>query len=170
MDNLILFGFKGCGKSYFGPLLAQTLTVPFFDLDERLEHLYKKNRGQSLSCRGIYLFEGEKAFREFESRALLSLQREKRSILSLGGGTPLLPYNLSLLQKMGRMIYLEAEVETLKKRALDHPPAFMAPRTFEEVYAERKSFYEKIPAHRVPISGRSDEQVIDSLVRIWHGE
>ena len=55
--NLILFGFKSCGKTTFGQKLSQQLGIPFIDTDRIIEG--KVN----MSCSEFYQLHGDAAFR-----------------------------------------------------------------------------------------------------------
>ena len=61
MNNVVLVGFMGSGKSTVGPQLAERLKRPFVDLDDVIE----ADAGQSVA--EIFSNEGEAGFRERES-------------------------------------------------------------------------------------------------------
>lgn len=148
MTNLILFGFRGCGKTYFGRLLAEKLQRPFFDTDDLLVAL----DGKQLTPRAIHRAIGEKAFRALETQAILSLMHVERSVIALGGGAVLEEENVKLLQTMGRLIYLDAKFETVEPRV----------GPLKELYEQRKPIYESIPARRVSVE---DPNIIEVLIR-----
>jgi len=52
--NLILFGFKKCGKTYYGKRIAKELGLPFLDTDQRLEEIYSLMTGEFLTFREIF--------------------------------------------------------------------------------------------------------------------
>lgn len=67
MNNLILIGMMGCGKSTVGRLAAEKLGLAFADTDERIE------RASGRTIPEIFASEGEEGFRAREldvSRAL----------------------------------------------------------------------------------------------------
>ena len=170
--NLILFGFKGCGKSYFGRCVAQILSSPFLDLDNLISNLFEEQCGQHLSSREIYQMVGRDGFRELEHLALLSLQERQGCVIALGGGAILEARNLELLEKMGELVFLEISQETLKQRLFIDPlPAILDPRdpegSFERLYQERYPLYQQIPAKHLLLDGKSDQQIINELVSIF---
>ncbi len=144
MANFILFGFKGCGKSYWGMRFAAESALHFIDTDELLSD------AQGQPCSEIYRRVGEKEFRKLEAEVIHSLSRSQNSLIALGGGAIL--HNQLWLQQLGQLLYLKCSKVTLKKRILNPPlPPFLDPKdpeaSFETYYHERLQWYEKIPAH-----------------------
>ena len=163
--NFILFGFKSCGKTTYGKLLAEKLERPFIDTDEIIRTLFKEEQNEDLTPREIYQKLGEEAFRALETRAVKMLEQEKDAVIAVGGGTLLNPEHVQMVQKIGRLIYLEASPEVLRKRILrEDLPAFL---TGEEELTElmriRLPIYEAIDAKRINIEILDDAAVISAL-------
>ena len=171
--NIILFGFKSCGKTHFGKKLSFQLSRPFIDTDQMIEEeyalLYRARSGlvnfdsakqsqieakrserrspapsgqgekedrfskvaagqnppnlsgrgieqEQVSCREIFLKLGDEGFRAIETQVLAALQNVQNCIISVGGGMILHRSNVEILEKMGRLIYLSLDKETLKKK------------------------------------------------------
>ncbi len=166
--NLILFGFKGCGKTHFGKKLAQEMHRPFIDTDSLIEEFYAEQKGERISAREIYRKMGKEGFRALESEAILSLEKVKDSIIALGGGAVLDPSNVEFLKKLGALVYLEASPEILKERVMrEEMPAFLdekdPSRAFIEMIHERKPLYESIPARRVNTENLDEAGVLAAL-------
>jgi len=166
--NLILFGFKGCGKTHFGKLLAQKMHRRFIDTDELIAKLFAKKTGQHTAVREIYVQLGPQAFRALEKEALHSLKNEKNAVIALGGGAVLDQDNVELLQKIGCLVYLFASAETLQKRVLkENPPPFLDPddpqASFLTVYQERRPLYESIPAAKIDCDALDEAGVLAAL-------
>ena len=164
--NLILFGFKGCGKTYFGKRLAEETGAPFIDSDALIE----KELG--LSCREIYQLFGEKFFRIFERRIIASLGKTKDSIIAIGGGAILDIQNQTLLENIGQLVYLEISKDILKSRLLSQQlPSFFnkddPEGSFENMYQQRKPLYEAIPAIKVSLHEKNDGQVLQTLKGLY---
>ena len=100
----------GSGKSTIGPILANVLGYEFVDLDKLIEKETKKSVTQ------IFADEGEEAFRNQELNTLKKILKNKKYIISLGGGTIQSKKTLNLLKQNGILIYLEVEIEMLYKR------------------------------------------------------
>jgi shikimate kinase len=166
--NLILFGFKSCGKTTLGKMLAVRMSRPFFDTDALLEELHEELAGEWLPFRQIYKKIGEDAFRKLESDVVQRLKSVKSSIIALGGGLILNPQNATALAKLGQLVYLKVSKQTLKKRILGNEvPAFLDPddpeKTFEQFYNERRIQYEAIPALSIDLETKTQDQVILEL-------
>ncbi len=169
--NLILFGYKRCGKTLFGKMVAKKLNLPFLDTDALVEDLYFKEYHEKLSSRQIVQKNSEPFFRQLEKKAIASLQGVKNSVIALGGGAILDPENQKILAKAGQLVYLVTSKETLKKRLLSGElPTFFDPKSpessFEKMYTERKPIYEKIPAQHIVTDGKSDEEVVSLLCKL----
>ena len=167
--NIILFGFKSCGKTYFGKQLSNHLSRPFIDTDRFIEEEYALLKHELISCREIYFKLGEEGFRALETQVLASLQNVQNAVIAVGGGMILHRTNLEILKKMGKLIYLMLDKETLKKRVLSSPlPAFLDPidpeGSFDRMYEKRKTAYERVRAIHIDVGGKSDQTVLDELI------
>lgn len=137
--NIILFGFKSAGKTYWGKILACQLAIPFVDLDDLIAAHYHK------PVREIYRDLGESGFRKIEKEILQNLTITN-SVIALGGGTVLDPENVKLLQTMGEMFYLKVGFETIQSR-IEGTPAFVnAENSLKLIYDARIPIYEAIAA------------------------
>ncbi len=106
---IILIGLPGAGKTSVGEILASLLSLSFLDSDRLIEA--KENRTVSR----IFAEDGEKRFRELESRLLGDLKTGS-FVLSCGGGLPMTPGNMDALLKLGQVVYLKTEIDILVKR------------------------------------------------------
>lgn len=107
MQNLILVGMPGCGKSTIGPLLAQASGKTFRDSDERIVSLAGKPIPQ------IFAEDGEEAFRRWETAALEQLGRESGLVIATGGGCVTRERNYPLLHQNGIIVWLKRELDQL---------------------------------------------------------
>jgi shikimate kinase len=156
--NIILFGFKGCGKTYFGRLVAKKLHRRFIDTDDRIIDLYEaKYRHRTIpnvigyTCRDIALELGEAAFRQLEREAIASCQEVQDSVIAVGGGAVIDLSNVEVLQRLGKMAYLKTSFEVLSHRILGKvKPSYIDEKdplgSWRQLYQERLPIYESIPA------------------------
>ncbi|OGN64419.1 MAG: hypothetical protein A3E80_04050 [Chlamydiae bacterium RIFCSPHIGHO2_12_FULL_49_9] len=134
--HLIFFGFKGCGKTGLGKKIARISNRPFIDLDDLFAE----------PPRSLYPKLGEEKFRKLESELLFSLKPKTPSVIALGGGTVLKSQNISFLQSIGLLIYLERSFEEIKKN-LEALPSFAKNwEHLRQIYLQRKPIYESIKA------------------------
>lgn len=170
--NLILFGYKSSGKTFFGNRLARELGKLFIDTDQLVEELYKKEFGEERDCRQISLKIGEEGFRKLESKVIDALKGGTHAIIAVGGGTVLNPENCLKLVSLGRLIYLEGDKETIKRRIFSNGiPSFLDPNdpenSFERMYEERKPIYEKVSTVKVKIQGKTVQQILNELKDLY---
>lgn len=166
--NLILFGYKAAGKSYFGKKLAIRLSYIFMDTDYMVESVCL------MGVREICEREGEEFFREVEKEVIKSLEGKKNMIVALGGGAILDPDNVKLLTKLGTLVYLQVDKSILKERLLKGPvPTFLDAKdldgSFERMYEKRREVYESIPSIWLD-ANREEEKVLEDLISIVHGK
>ena len=78
MERIILIGFMGAGKTTLGKVLAETLSVPFYDSDELIE----ERTNSSISS--IFLHHGEAYFRNLEKETIEQLSKTSTYVLAVG--------------------------------------------------------------------------------------
>ena len=166
--NLILFGFKGCGKTHFGKLLAQKMHRHFIDTDDLIVQFHAKKSGQHTGVREIYKQLGPESFRTLEKEVLQSLNPLKKAIIALGGGAVLDHENVERLQKIGCLVYLSTSAQTLQSRIFKHEtPAFLdsgdPEASFLEMYRERKPIYESIEAVKIDCDALDEAGILSEI-------
>ena len=102
MNNIILIGFMGSGKTTIGRLLAEEYSLEYYDIDEFIEENTK------LSSPEIFKKAGESWFRDQEAFALTCLTDATNRLIATGGGIVEREENLETLKKGGTVIYLKA--------------------------------------------------------------
>ncbi len=132
MENIILIGMPGCGKSSVGRALAGKLGRPFFDADEEIV----KKIGCSIP--EFFAREGEEAFRKVETRVLEELGKKSGSIIATGGGCVTREENYPLLHQNGRIFWLKRELSRLPKEGRP----ISRSTDLQELYTRRKPLYE----------------------------
>lgn len=110
MQNLILVGPMGAGKSTIGRLLAKELRLPFRDSDKEIE----QRTGASIPL--IFDVEGEGGFREREHAVIADLCRLDGVVLATGGGAVIREDNRKVLRAGGRVVYLCTSVDQQLER------------------------------------------------------
>jgi shikimate kinase len=155
---LILIGFKNCGKTTLGALVAHELKLPFFDTDRIVQSLYDP----FVSCREIVQREGESYFRALEKQAVASLKGCREGVIATGGGTLIDDSNAKQLKELGKMIYLKASFSLLASR-FDQMPSFVKEGvSLQEIAESRFSLYERWADEIVEV----DDHAFETLCRI----
>jgi shikimate kinase len=149
--NVYLVGMPGSGKSSVGRALAPLLSLPFVDLDAQLE----QQAGRSVA--EIFERSGQDAFRLAESRALATVAGGTRAVVACGGGIVLDPSNRALLTSSGMVVYLEAQLETLRARAGDGTG-----RPLLHVRGDPRAELETLLVEREPLYRSVAEHVVDA--------
>lgn len=110
--RLTLVGYRACGKSTVGRLVAARLGWPFIDADADLE----LRLGMPIST--FFATRGESAFRDAESLALGEiLGKSGPLVLSTGGGCVLRAENRGFIRANGGIVvYLHAPASVLQDR------------------------------------------------------
>ena len=109
MQNIVLVGPMGAGKSTVGRGLALLLRRGFLDSDQEIE----KRTGVDIPT--IFEFEGEEGFRRRETEMLRELLARENVVLATGGGIVMRPENRKLL-KEHCVLYLRVPVAEQYRR------------------------------------------------------
>lgn len=147
MQNIILVGMPGCGKSTIGKLLAQQSGRPFYDSDEYI--VEKQN------CTIPELFEksGEAGFRTLETDALSELCKLSGCIIATGGGCVTRPENEHILRQNAFIVWLKRDIDSLATtgRPLSHG------KDLHKMYNIRKPLYERFADASVSLTSTPAE-------------
>lgn len=165
MNNIVLIGFMGCGKSTVGIKLSYRLRRIVEDTDKLIE----KKAGKTIS--EIFKDEGEPAFRQMETeclKELLSFKDEK--ILATGGGLPMQKENHALLKQLGCVLYLKISPECVYERLKNDTsrPLLQCEDPLERIrslLAKRALVYEEAADLVVDVDGKDMEQIITEIVQ-----
>lgn len=107
VENIVLIGMPGCGKSAVGRALARALEKEFVDLDRLIEEEAHKPIPR------IFAEEGEAAFRDLESRTVREAGARTGCVLSTGGGVVTRPENYAPLHQNGVIVHIVRPLEKL---------------------------------------------------------
>ncbi|UQS82397.1 shikimate kinase [Bombilactobacillus folatiphilus] len=159
MMDIVLTGFMGSGKTTIGPLLAQELRLPFFDLDVQIVQL--------TGCSIVELFEdGENYFRQKEQEVLQKVIKQP-GVLALGGGTPTRPSNRELLRHSGaQIILLEAQIQTIWQRLQQTQVQRPLVQTKDQLVAlkkQRQKNYQQVANLCVQTDNYTPQQVVKQI-------
>ncbi len=108
--NVYLIGPMGSGKTSLGQRAAMILGLEFIDCDHELE----AQTGASVNL--IFDIEGEKGFRERESRLLGQIDARRGALVATGGGVVLRDRNRKLLRDSGLVVYISTSVSQQLRR------------------------------------------------------
>ncbi len=156
MENIILIGMPGCGKTTIGKLLAQELGKNFVDAD----HAITQAAGCDIPT--IFATEGEAGFRRWESSVVSELGKQSGLVISTGGGCVTRQENYPALHQNGTMIWVQRDMQSLptEGRPLSQQ------NKLADLYAARKPMYEAFADGRF----RNDStlaQAVAQCKKVW---
>lgn len=154
MQNIILVGMPGCGKTTVGQQLAQELGKKFVDADQALE----ETTGRRIT--DILPSQGEAAFRALETQTLSDLGKQSGLVIATGGGCVTREENYDLLHQNGTVFWLTRELNKLPTQG--RPLS----RDLGQMYARREPMYRRFADAAVSNDG-SVEQTVREIRRIW---
>lgn len=168
--NLVLIGYRGCGKSRVGARLAERLGMPCVDTDALIE------ARAGTSIRQIFTERGEAAFRDLESQIVEEVSRGDDQIISAGGGVILRDANVTALKRNGKLVWLTAPPEVLWSRIqADMQSESTRPNLtssggleeVQEVLARRTPLYARAADFQIDTSATDAAEVTEKIARWW---
>ena len=160
MNNVILIGMPGCGKSTVGVLLAKNLGYSFIDSDL----LIQQKEGRKLQ--DILNTDGIEYFGRLENEVNGSLDLIQ-TVVATGGSAVYWPESMAHLKSLGTVVYLKVPFEEIEKRIQNFESrGIVVPegKTFYDVFLERSALYEKYAD--IVIEERPGEEIWANCLRI----
>jgi len=149
MENIVLIGMPGSGKTTIGKALAERLGREFADADCEIA------KAAGMTIPQIFAQSGESGFRQIETEVLTELSKRSGLVISTGGGCVTQERNYPLLHQNSKIFCLT--------RNLDQLPTAGRPLSqkgnLEEMYRIRKPMYERFADHLIDNNGDLDETV-----------
>lgn len=108
--NLVLIGYRCCGKTRVGRHLADLTGYDFVDTDQRIESDGGADIQELVKDRGWT------CFRQAETRVLTHLLSRNNQVIATGGGMVLSPENRKLIRENAVVIWLTADPATIVQR------------------------------------------------------
>ena len=155
MENIILIGMPGCGKTTVGASLAKILSRPLKDADAELEQAVGRKITEILPT------DGEASFRSLESETLLDLGKQSGLVVATGGGCVTIPNNYEKLHRNGTIVWLKRDLNLLPT---DGRPLSQTGH-LQEMYQKRAPLYARFADFSVENSGDPGETA-EEIIRI----
>ena len=171
--NLVLIGYRACGKTSVGRVLSRLLGRPLVDLDEVVE----TEAGETIA--ELVAREGWEAFRRRERDVVARFAAAPGLILATGGGVVLDPENVQRLRDHGFVIWLTAPAETIQARLAAHPdetgkrPALQGADSLREVATvleQRLPLYQAAADLELDTTGAEVETLARRIVAIFSAQ
>lgn len=160
MNNIVLVGLMGAGKSTVGKALAKDLKYDFIDIDEEIV------KSEKMSINDIFKLKSETYFRELETKTIEKFAQSNNVVISLGGGAFENKKNQTILLNTSKVFYLKASIETLFERIkTDNSRPLLKcddpKEKLKELLKKREPNYTK--AHYTIDANNSLEQIIKNI-------
>ena len=162
MENIVLIGLMGAGKSTIGKNLANRIGWAFVDTDQLVE----KRCGTTISV--IFEVEGEEGFRNREKKIIEEVMRKKKQVIATGGGAPTQLENRNFLSK-GFVVYLFSEPLSIWKRLRtdDSRPILRnsknLKKTIQNLHRDRDPIYRELADHVISGGSMQVKQIVTNL-------
>lgn len=155
MQNIVLIGMPGCGKSTIGRLLAARLGRELLDADAAVE------AAAGCTIPEIFRAGGEAAFRTQETAALRSLGARSGCVIATGGGCVTRAENYPLLHQNSVIVWLRRDAARLPTggRPLSQSADLPA------MYAARAPLYARF-SDCVADNNGTPEQAVEKILEV----
>ena len=159
--NIILIGMPGSGKSTCGVVAAKLLLKNFFDTDLLIQNREGQRLQQIIDEKGLDYFA------RAEEEAVLSLDIAG-TVIATGGSVVYSQAALDHMRRMGKVIYLHLEYETMCRRIqnLDSRGVVLqAGYTLQDMYKERLPLYRRYADAVIKCDNNTVEQTAQQIAR-----
>ena len=163
MQNIVLIGFMGSGKSSVATALADLLGLPVAELDALIVEA-----AGGLPIPQIFEQYGEPHFRALEEQAAATLATRDGIIISAGGGVIEYPRTInSLAAPNTAVVYLKTALETILSRlgTESHSRPLFKAAAVAERYRSRLPLYERYATLTVATDGLTVSEVAAEVAR-----
>jgi len=153
MQNIVLIGMPGCGKSTIAELLGKETGRKILDADAEIARKARRTIPE------IFAQCGEAGFRSIESEVLAELGKQSGKIIATGGGCVTRQENYESLYQNGIILWLQRDLSALPS---DGRPLSQVTK-MEDMYRVRKPMYEQFADLTVCNDG-SPEQTVQTIL------
>lgn len=143
MQNIVLVGMPGCGKSTVARALAKRLSRPVMDADTAIAE------AAGTDIPSIFAAEGEASFRDRETAALRELGKASGTVIATGGGAVLREENYDLLHQNGIVFWLTRSLHKLPT----HGRPISQRTDLQQLYAAREGRYRRFADYIIDNDG-----------------
>ena len=149
MQNIVIIGMPGSGKTSVSTMLAERLGRKIFDTDT----IVSEKAGVTIP--EIFAAQGEAGFRKLETEATAEVGKLSGNIISTGGGVVTVADNYELLHQNGVIVWIERDTNKL---ARDGRPISLS-SDLNELYAARLPLYERFADIKADNNGDINDTV-----------
>ncbi len=166
MNNVILIGMPGAGKSTVGVVLAKALGYTFIDSDLVIQQQTGMLLHELISAHGV------EGFWQIESEINSSLCVQQ-AVIATGGSVCYEPEAMKHLCQIGKVVYLKLSYEEIEERLGDLNARGVTMREGQnlmDLYQERTPLYEKYAHLIVDCDELKIRQIVKQIASLVTGE
>lgn len=159
MNNIVLTGMPGAGKSTIGVLLAKVLGYKFIDADLLIQDKW------GMLLREIIAKYGEEEFLKIENDVNKEIHDE-RAVIATGGSAIYCREAMEKYMNEDTVVYIKLPYEEIESRLGNirrRGVVLKEGQTLMDLYKERTVLYEEFSHIRVNASGLGVEELMDSI-------
>jgi shikimate kinase len=160
MNNIILIGMPGAGKSAIGVILAKARGMEFFDTDIAMQETTGRFLQEILDT------DGPGAFKALEEKTILSLHCH-HTVIATGGSVVFSGPAMDSLKSGGIVVYLQVSFDEMARRLRNITTrgiVLIEGQDLRHMYNERIPLYEKYADITVDCSQDDFETCVKKII------
>jgi len=166
MENLVLVGFMGTGKTCVGKLIARKLDMEYVNTDTLIE------QKEGAPIKDIFDKKGEDYFRKIEKEIIAEVSKKQKAAIDTGGGVVINSSNVRDLKKNGIIFCLNATPKEILERTKKyiHRPLLNVDDPLKEIkrlLEARKEHYKKAD-YQIDTTGKNADEVSAKIIAIYN--
>ena len=162
MNNIILIGMPGSGKSSLGVVLAKKIGFGFIDSDLVIQER------EGMTLERIIEKHGDAGFIQIENEVNCSISPH-HTVIATGGSAVYGKEAMEHFKDIGTVVYLELPPELLEERLgslKERGVVSNGKTTVEEIYADRTALYKKYADITLNEQGKQIRETVEMLYDI----
>lgn len=159
MNNIILIGMLGAGKSTIGVVLAKKIGYEFIDSDIVIQNRYKKILQELINEYGTDGFE------KIENDVNKSLNPQN-SVIATGGSAIYGKEAMEHFDSIGTVVYLNLPYEEIEQRLgnlEERGVTIKKGQTLKDLYNERTPLYKKYANLTIDCQGKTIREIVEEI-------
>ena len=156
LENIVLIGMPGCGKSTVAKELCAITDRELRDSDTLIHSRAGRSPEELIRNGDITIF------RALESDAISEISGESGRVIATGGGAPLLAENRNALRRNGRVYFIDRPLSQLDTA---HRPLSA---NLETLHAERYDIYKSAADHTIAADTLTPQQIAETILEEFH--